>query len=294
MSSTPLLHYVLTAPEKKDVVLEQFNRTNSIRDRMRKFTEPSQSPNVPALRKAPLRNGTTSGSSSQTNLSRAPELFTHTAASVSTSGDRSARPHVDSHTSAASQSQATPQPRGVANKPLSSASQWQNSMGGTRHPAEKDVDASSNSKEDRTPAGRAAGQQVTQQGEADPDMKTFLTIEIKDGRTTTSSTSSPRGNIVPITNMTPRITTNALGQRAGRSINLTATVLVLSQRSDNSLHMMQYFSKVLNQDWSDNVTRISFVCLTFYTVCKAAAHCVSGGVNLSLAAVHLSLLISTV
>lgn len=192
---------------------------------MRKFTEPNQSPNVPALKKAPLKNGTTSGSSGQANLSRATELFTHTAASLNTSGDRPARPHVDStsHTTAASQSQATPQPRGVANKPLSSASQWQTSVGGTRHPAEKDVHASSNSKEDRTP-GRAAGQQVTQ-GEADPDMKTFLTIEIKDGRATTSSTSSPRANIVPITNMAPRISANALGQRAGRSINLTATAL---------------------------------------------------------------------
>lgn len=181
---------------------------------MRKFTEPSQSPNVPAFKKAPLRNGTTSGSSGQTNLSRATELFTHTAASLHTSGDST------SHTSATSQSQATPQPRGGANKPLSSASQSQNSVGGTRHPDEKDVHAYSNSKEDRTP-GRAAGQQVTQ-GEADPDMKTFLTIEIKDGRTTTTSTSSPRGNIVPITSITPRITPNALGQRAGRSINLIA------------------------------------------------------------------------
>lgn len=231
MISTPLLFYVFTAPEKKDVVLEQFNRTNSVRDRMRKFAEPQ---NVPAVKKAPLRNGTTSGSSSsgggggQTNHSRATELFTHTAASLSTSGDRPARPHGDSstsHTSAASQSHAISQARGVANKPLSSAGQWQNSVGGTRHPAEKDVHASGNSKEDRTP-GRAAGQQVTQ-GEEDPDMKTFLTIEIKDGRAATSSTSSQRGNIVPITNMAPRINTNALGQRAGRSINLTAATLKL-------------------------------------------------------------------
>lgn len=216
------LPYIFTAPEKKDVTLEQFNRSNSVRDRMRKFTESSQSPSVPALKKVPLKNGTTSSSSGQINLSTATELFTHTAASPSTSGDRPARPRVDSrsHTSAASQSQATPQPRGVANKPLLSASQLQNTMGGTRHPAEKDVHASSSSKEERTP-GRTAGEQVTQ-GEADLDMKTFLTIEIKDGRTTASSTSSPRANIVPITTMTPRITTNALGQRAGRCINITA------------------------------------------------------------------------
>ncbi|XP_068460981.1 smoothelin isoform X2 [Clinocottus analis] len=234
-SNLPPTHGKATdfVPEKK-VVVEHFNRTNSVRDRMRKFAEPSQSPNVPALKKAPLRNGTSSSSSGQTNLSRATELFTPTAASLGTSGDRPARPRVDSTscTSAASQSQATPQPRGVANKPLSSASQWQNSMGGTRHPAEKDVHASSNSKEDRTP-GRAAGQQVTQ-GEADPDMKTFLTIEIKDGRTTSSSSSSSRSNIVPITNMTPRITPNALGPRAELTLGLRATPFKISSSSLSS------------------------------------------------------------
>ncbi|XP_056274134.1 smoothelin isoform X3 [Pseudoliparis swirei] len=221
------------APEKKNVV-EHFNRTNSVRDRMRKFAEPSQSPNVPALKKAPLRNGTTSSSSGQTNPSRATELFTHTAASLGTSGDRPAGPRVDSssHTSAASQSQAIPQPRGVANKALSSVNQWENSMGGTRHPAEEDVHASSNPKEDRTP-GRAAGQQVTQ-GEADPDMKTFLTIEIKDGRTTPSSPSSSRSNIVPITNMAPRITTNALGQRAELTLGLRATPFKIPSSSLSS------------------------------------------------------------
>lgn len=92
-------------------------------------------------------------------------------------------------------------------------------MGGMGHPAQKDAHASDKSKEDGTP-GIAAGEKVTQ-GEADPDMKTFLTIEIKDGRTTTSSSSTTsRGNIIPITHMTPRITPNALvGQRQGRSIN---------------------------------------------------------------------------
>ncbi|KAM6944864.1 smoothelin-like isoform 2-T2 [Lycodopsis pacificus] len=234
-SDLPLTHGKAKdfASEKKDVV-EHFNRTNSVRDRMRKFAEPSQSPNVPALKKAPLRNGTTSGSSGQTNLSRATELFTHAAASLGTSGDRPARPRVDStsRTSAASQSQDIPQPRGVANKPLSSASQWQSSMGGTRHPAEKDVHASGNSEEDKTP-GRAAGQQVTQ-GEADPDMKTFLTIEIKDGRTTPSSTPSSRSNIVPITNMTPRITTNSLGQRAELTLGLRATPFKISSSSLSS------------------------------------------------------------
>lgn len=109
-------------------------------------------------------------------------------------------------------------------------------MGGMRHPAEEDVHASSSSKEDGTQR-RAAGQQVTQ-GEADPDMKTFLTIEIKDGRATPSSTSPSRSNIVPITNMTPRITTNALGQRAGRSTNLTELMLQLRLCQNNSLNVI--------------------------------------------------------
>uniref|UniRef100_H3DEH8 Smoothelin b n=1 Tax=Tetraodon nigroviridis TaxID=99883 RepID=H3DEH8_TETNG len=158
--------------EKKDGVLEQFNRTNSVRDRMRKFTEPTQSPNVPALKKAPLRNGTASSNGGQANLST-------TTASRSTSGDKAIKPHKDStsHTSTTSQNPATPQPRGVANKPLSSAGQWHTSVGGTRRPAEK---------------GKAAGPQVTQGEAADPDMKTFLTVEIKDGRTASSSTSAPR------------------------------------------------------------------------------------------------------
>ncbi|XP_062237905.1 smoothelin isoform X2 [Platichthys flesus] len=205
-----------SAPEKNEAVLGQFYKTNSVRDRMRKFTESGQSPSITPLKRAPVRNGT--------SFSRATDRFTHTAASLGTSGDS---------TSVASQSQAAPQPRGGASKPLSAADQSLNSVGGTRHPAEKDVHAYSNSKEDST-QGRAAGQQVTQ-GEADPDMKTFLTIEIKDGRTTTtSSTSTPRGNIVPITNMTPRIATNALGQRPELTLGLRATPFKISSSSLSS------------------------------------------------------------
>ncbi|XP_047236940.1 smoothelin isoform X3 [Girardinichthys multiradiatus] len=218
------------APEKKDVILEHFSRTNSVRDRMRKFTEASQSLNPSALKKTPLRNETTSG---LTNLSRAAELFAHTSASPSTSGDRPARPRVGSvsNTSTVSQSTAAPQPlKGVAESPLSSTGQSQGSMGGTRLPAEKDVPALAEPKEDRTP-GRAAEKQGPE-GEEDPDMKTFLTIEIKDGRTTSSSSSSmPRGNIMP-TSMTPRITT--LGQRPELTLGLRATPFKISSSTFSS------------------------------------------------------------
>lgn len=221
-----------SAPEKKAVISEQLSRTTSVRDRMRKFAELEQSSNVSSLKKTPLRNGSFSSSTGHANVSRATELFTHSAASLSTSGDRPARSRVGS--ASASVSQAVPQPKGVANKSLSSADQSQSSMGGMGHPAQKDAHASDKSKEDGTP-GIAAGEKVTQ-GEADPDMKTFLTIEIKDGRTTTSSSSTTsRGNIIPITHMTPRITPNALvGQRQELTLGLRATPFKISSSSFSS------------------------------------------------------------
>nr|XP_024660261.1 smoothelin isoform X4 [Maylandia zebra] len=221
-----------SAPEKKAVISEQLSRTTSVRDRMRKFAELEQSSNVSSLKKTPLRNGSFSSSTGHANVSRATELFTHSAASLSTSEDRPARSRVGS--ASASVSQAVPQPRGVANKSLSSADQSQSSMGGMGHPAQKDAHASDKSKEDGTP-GIAAGEKVTQ-GEADPDMKTFLTIEIKDGRTTTSSSSTTsRGNIIPITHMTPRITPNALvGQRQELTLGLRATPFKISSSSFSS------------------------------------------------------------
>ncbi|XP_051923570.1 smoothelin isoform X4 [Hippocampus zosterae] len=205
-----LTHGKNAAPEKKDLPLEQSKRTNSVRDRMRKFNEASQNIISPALKKAPL------SSSGQTNFSRGAELLTPTATSLITSGNRPAWVRADTaaNTSAASKSQATPQLRGVANKPLPSTDQSQQAMGGTTHPAEKSELVLRESKEDQTP-GREAGQQNTQ--EADQDMKTVLTIEIKDGRTTSSSR---RGNIVPISNMSPRITANALGQRTELTLGL--------------------------------------------------------------------------
>ncbi|XP_061907378.1 smoothelin isoform X6 [Entelurus aequoreus] len=210
------------APEKKDVELDQAKRTNSVRDRMRKFNEPSQNVNVPALKKGPL------SSIGQTNFSRAAQLFTPTATSLNSSGDRPAWVRMDSaaHTSLASKSQAAPHLRGVASKPLSSAGQSQESMGGTNNVTEKSGPVLSDSKDNRTP-GRAAGQECTQE-EADTDMKTFLTIEIKDGRSSSSPTSTHRGAVVPITNMTPRINASALGQRTELTLGLRATPFKIS------------------------------------------------------------------
>ncbi|XP_061673210.1 smoothelin isoform X2 [Syngnathoides biaculeatus] len=210
------------APEKRDVPPEQSKRSNSVRDRMRKFNEASQPAAFPALRKTPL------SSSGQTNVSRSAELFTPPATSLISSGNRPAWAHVDSaaRTSAASKGQATPHLRGGANKPLSSTGQSQQPVGGTSHPAEKSGPVPRDSKEDQTLGEEAGGQWHTQE-EVDPDMKTFLTIEIKDGR----AASSQRGNVVAVSNMTPRVTTNALGQRTELTFGLRATPFKISSSS---------------------------------------------------------------
>ncbi|XP_075882070.1 smoothelin isoform X2 [Nelusetta ayraudi] len=197
----PLTHGKAKEPPaagRKDGVLEAVGRSNSVRDRMRRFNDAAQSPaNVPAPRATPPRRGTSSRA--------AAGMFTPAA------------------------------------PPPSSAGQWQSSRGGTTAaaPAESHTHGAAHSEEDQAP-GRAAAQQEAQQegdGAADPDMKTFLTIEIKDGRSSAatsssaaaaSSTSSARGNIVPISSLAPRFNANSLGQRTELTLGLRATPFKIS------------------------------------------------------------------
>ncbi|XP_070993397.1 smoothelin-like isoform X3 [Oncorhynchus clarkii lewisi] len=237
---TPLRKSNDAVPEKKEpVVLAPFGRTNSVRDCMRKFTEPS--PSVPVLKRGSqsLRNATAPSArvlGRATQLSEGPAAGTAkqtavtTVVSITTPTDRPGRPHVGStsYSSSASSSknhvqcQGTVHPGGVATKPLQSAAQSLNAVGGAKQAAEKLRHASGGSKEDKTP-GRASAQRNSK-GAADPDMKTFLTIEIKDGRTTTTSSSS-RGNLAP------RISTNPIGQRAELTLGLRATPFKMSSSS---------------------------------------------------------------
>ncbi|KAM9544789.1 smoothelin-like isoform 3-T3 [Salvelinus alpinus] len=231
-------------PEKEPVVLAPFGRANSVRDRMRKFTEPSPSPSVPFLKRGSqsLRNGT---APSARVLGRATELSEGraaapvnqtamtTAVSIRSLTDRHGRPHVGSTSYSSSSSssenlvqcQGTIQPGGVATKDLQTAAPSMSTVGGAKQPAKKLQHSSGISKEDKT---------LGNQGEADPDMKTFLTIEIKDGHTITtsssscSSSSSSRGNLA---SMAPRITTNSMGQRAELTMGLRATPFKTSSSS---------------------------------------------------------------
>ncbi|CAB1321986.1 unnamed protein product [Coregonus sp. 'balchen'] len=236
---TPLSKSKDAVPEKKEpVVLAPFGRANSVRDRMRKFTEPS--PSVPVLKRGSqsLRNTTAPSArvlGRATQLSEGPaagpakQTAGTTAVSITTPTDRPGRPHLGSTSYSSSSSssnnhvqcQGTVHPGGVATKSLQSAAQSLNAVGGANQTAEMLRLASDGSKEDKTP-GRAAAQRDSK-GAADPDMKTFLTIEIKDGRTTTTSSSSSRGNLAP---MAPRITTNAIGQRAAPPLHANISLQI--------------------------------------------------------------------
>ncbi|KAG7279472.1 hypothetical protein CRUP_035858 [Coryphaenoides rupestris] len=210
--------------QKEEEPAAPFSRTNSVRDRMRKFTEPS----APAPRKNPTGNGT-SFRLGQRNTPRATAMF---GASLVARGDEPRRPCIGS-ASSSSASQTSCPPGDVAGKPQPGAGQSQGSVGGgTGSPDEKSAPAPGEAQEESTPA--AGAQDLP--GDAEADMKTFLTIEIKDGRTATTSSSSSssamptsRGNTVPITHMAPRIT--ATGQRAELTLGLRATPFKMSSSS---------------------------------------------------------------
>ncbi|KAM6954418.1 smoothelin [Aplochiton taeniatus] len=229
---------VFAAAERKDPEPSPFSRANSVRDRVRKFTEPNPTPSVPSLKRGSLRNGTTSSFSGQTAssflgraslLSERPGVCTGTpVAFANAPADWPGRPRLGS----ASRSESPAPSGGVATRPLSAAGQSQSGVGGTRRPAEKLRHASEDpqdiSSSSSTPGRTAAGQRDSH-GEADPDMKTFLTIEIKDGRTTaSSSSSSARGN------MAPRVTASSMGQRTELTLGLRATPFKMSSSSLSS------------------------------------------------------------
>ncbi|XP_056449376.1 smoothelin-like isoform X2 [Gadus chalcogrammus] len=183
-----------------------FIRTSSVRDRMRKFCEPRTSD--PPLKKTSLENG---GPLRQRNPPRPASLY---GASLVAPGDRSA-----------SASDTALPPGGAAGTLQPSTGQWQSSVGGARS------SAPGHSQEE---SGPPAGLQNLP-GDAEADMKTFLTIEIKDGRSTSASSSSSstpasRGSTLPVTHMAPRITT-AAGQRAELTLGLRATPFKMSSSS---------------------------------------------------------------
>ncbi|KAG7480835.1 hypothetical protein MATL_G00060470 [Megalops atlanticus] len=240
-----------TAPEKKDLLPSAFTRANSVRDRVRKFTE--SSPSVAAQRRGSLKSAAAPSARSQTPVSRVTRLFEGQGPSrdKAREAERSDRPRVGSASYSTSSSSSSESAEGLlrrraGERPGVSAcghtpapsqqhplnGQSLSSGGGASGHAEKLIHASVSSEEANVPTSSASAgdSAVHSEGEEDPDMKTFLTIEIKDGRTTATSNAPPRIS----TSTPPRISANTVGQRAELTLGLRATPFKISSSSLSS------------------------------------------------------------
>ncbi|XP_073695535.1 smoothelin isoform X2 [Garra rufa] len=167
-------------------------RTNSVRDRMRKFAEPAA------------------------NAPKTSHIYSHSANTVSSERSRD----VSSCSSSIPKKERNVTENMLV-QPRPFSSQSQAAGGGSNGRSENVRRACGASEEVQTPEGEASSGTQDTRGEPESNMKTFLTIEIKDGRNTASrSTLSSSSATV---NMGPRIITSAVPQRTELTLGLRAT-----------------------------------------------------------------------
>ncbi|ROL44386.1 hypothetical protein DPX16_8808 [Anabarilius grahami] len=168
---------------------EPFIRANSVRDRMRKFAEPVT--NVPR----------SSHSSSNS---------TNTVSAERSRDTPSCSPSIPEKERNATENMLA-QPKLFSN-------QSHNAGGGSHGRTENVRRACSGSDEVQTPEGEASSGTHDTWGEPESNMKTFLSIEIKDGRNPTSHSSLSSSSTA--VNMTPRLITSAAPKRTVSSTDL--------------------------------------------------------------------------
>lgn len=164
------------------------SRAGSVRERVRKFTEPAAV--------------STESRSAQRSVHRG----TSSAPAHSKPEDNSRDTSSSLHPSSLSTSPDT----GV------DLDQSRRAVGGPHSTAENVRSASCSSEEGETP--RRAASSDTQEVPGDPqsNMKAFLTIEIKDGRTSATQASSSSSSSMSMSGAMPRFLTGSAAQRAGR------------------------------------------------------------------------------
>ncbi|XP_016094462.1 smoothelin-like [Sinocyclocheilus grahami] len=172
-------------------------RANSVRDRMRKFTEP--------VTNAP-------------KISRSSSHSTNTVSAERSSSCSYSIPKKERNVT-----------ENMLAQPRLFSSQSHAAVGGSHGCTENVRRACSSSEEVQTPEGEASSGTHDTRGEPESNMKTFLSIEIKDGRNP-SSLSSPSAAI----NMSPRITTSAAPQRTELTLGLRATPFKVTSSSLSS------------------------------------------------------------
>ncbi|XP_051547903.1 smoothelin-like isoform X2 [Myxocyprinus asiaticus] len=203
-----LSNSIETDSKTKTAFSGPFIRTNSVRDRMRTFAEPV------------------------TNVPRSAHAASH-----------SANTH-DTSTVSADKSQDTPScsssiPKkgrnvneNVLAQPKLFSSQSHAAVGGSHGHIENIRHVCSASEEAQTPEGTASSGTQDTRGEPESNMKTFLSIEIKDGRNAMSHSSLSSSTAVH--NISPRIITASAPQRTELTLGLRATPFKITSSSLSS------------------------------------------------------------
>ncbi|KAK7174010.1 hypothetical protein R3I93_003744 [Phoxinus phoxinus] len=180
-----------------------FIRANSVRDRMRKFAEPV------------------------TNIPRSGHSSSHSANTVSAERSRDTL-----SCSSSIPEKGRNATENMLAQPKLSSNQSHATVGGSQGRTESVRRACSGSEEVQTPEGEASPGTHDTWGEPESNMKTFLSIEIKEGRNPAShsslSSSSTAGN------MTPRINASAAQKRTELTLGLRATPFKVTSSSLSS------------------------------------------------------------
>ncbi|XP_037387515.1 smoothelin isoform X3 [Pygocentrus nattereri] len=203
----------------KTAASQMFNRASSVRDRVRKFAEPaaisSQTKDVQrAIHRAP----------SSTNA------FLTVPATPAHSESRDATPSLSSSCLYTSPGSGENLSEGLpAQSEALSNVQSLGAVGGPQNSTEDVWSPSYSSEEGQAPEGKPSSRTPDHQGDPESNMKTFLTIEIKDGRTITPQVSASSSSMGA--NVMPRIITGTSGQRAELTLGLRATPFKISSSS---------------------------------------------------------------
>ncbi|XP_053466498.1 smoothelin isoform X4 [Ictalurus furcatus] len=184
-----------------------FCRGGSVRDRARKFTEPAELRSV-------QRSAHRGTSPARTALSE-PEGDSQDISCSSPS-----LPCFSLSTSLLD--------RGV------NLNQSQHAVGGPQSSNENVRSASCSSEEGETPGGTASPDAQEVRRDPQSDMKAFLTIEIKDARTSATQTSSSSSSAASMSGAMPRILAGSASQRAELTLGLRATPFKLTSSSHST------------------------------------------------------------
>ncbi|XP_048836561.1 smoothelin isoform X2 [Brienomyrus brachyistius] len=263
MPQSPFCTTKQTAGDKKDAAALSIGRANSVRDRVRKFTEGTSGQIVQARSFSVRNTATASIMRGQTPISTVTRRFEEPGLKeqsespgkgktvlghTPTGPEGVGRSHEERPSSAVSSSSTSESPgsllhrrvgikKGSSTRPHVPApqrapgSQLQSPGGGaseqpeSRGPAPAGSDESSTldqAVESSAASGTSGDITAHSQGDGDPSMKTFLTIEIKEGRT------------IPGGSMASRLATSTVGNRSDLTLGLRPTPFKISSSGISS------------------------------------------------------------